>query len=447
MESFLNTEKVFTVLELNSTVRSVIKREFPEQIWVCGEIQGLRPDRSKRHTYFELVQKGSQDEGIVAKVKVALFAGRKPLIERRIKEAKGAFEFKNDIEVKFLCEVSLHAPTGQYSIVVVDIDTVYTLGKVAQNRLKIIEELRVAGLLEKNKLCQIPVLPLKVGLITAYDSAAYHDFINELDLSGFSFKVLAVNCHMQGKLVQADVLAALDYFNGFKPSELDIVIITRGGGSIADLSYFDNKKIAESIAALNFPVISAIGHQINTTITDMVAHTFCKTPTKAAQFLAEIVVEFSQKLDSLEKDILAQAESLVVSSKTQLQNLAISIDSIVARYFVVQREDILDKTHSIAATLRVSLAQQKELLKNKIGILKSSLPKLFEGLYQSLVYSEEKIKILDPKQVLKRGYSLSYKNGRIFKSIKDVEVGDKVTTVLYDGKIDSEVKKKERTNE
>jgi len=283
MDSFLNDQKVYTVLELNTTVRSVIKDKFPEQIWVCGEIQGLRPDRSKRHTYFELVQKGSQNEGIVAKVKVALFAGRRPLIERRIQEAKGAFEFKNDIEVKFLCEVSLHAPTGQYSIVVVDIDTVYTLGKVAQNRLKIIEELKSKGLLEKNKLLPIPLLPLKLGLITAYDSAAYHDFTNELSLSGFSFEVLAVNCHMQGKLVEADVLRALDYFNSLSPSELDVVIITRGGGSIADLSYFDNKKIAESIAALNFPLISAIGHQINTTITDMVAHSFHKTPTKAAQ--------------------------------------------------------------------------------------------------------------------------------------------------------------------
>ncbi|MCF7907850.1 MAG: exodeoxyribonuclease VII large subunit [Candidatus Omnitrophica bacterium] len=447
MDSLFNIPKVYTVLELNNTVRSAIKDKFPEQVWVCGEIQGLRPDRGKRHTYFELVQKGSEVEGIVAKVKVALFAGRKPVIDRRIQETKGAFELKNDIEVKFLCEVSLHAPTGQYSIVIVDIDTVYTLGKVAQNRLKIIEELKQKGAFEKNKLHQLPLLPLKVGLITAYDSAAYHDFTNELSLSGFAFKVLAINCHMQGALVEADLLKGLDFFNKLSPSELDVVIVTRGGGSVADLSYFDNKKIAEAIADLNFPVISAIGHQINTTITDMVAHTFCKTPTKAAQVLVEKMQELSQKLDNLEKDILTKGESLVESAKSQLQNVAISIDSIVSRYFVVHREDILEKMHSIAAILRVSLAQQNEFLKSTVLTLKTALPNVFRSLFEQLSHLEEKVSILDPKQVLRRGYSLTYKNGQIFKSIKDVEVGDRVTTVLYDGKIDSEVKKKEKTNE
>lgn len=447
MDSQFISQKVYSVLELNTAVRSVIKREFPEQIWVCGEIQGLRPERSKKHTYFELVQKGSEDQAIVAKVKVALFAGRRPLIERRIQETKGAFELKNDIEVKFLCEVSLHAPTGQYSLIIVDIDTVYTLGKVAQNRLKIIEDLKKAGLLDKNKLKTLPDVSLNVGLITAYDSAAYHDFTNELKLSGYGFKVLAVNCHMQGKLVEPDLLKALSFFNRLGPKEIDLVVITRGGGSIADLSYFDNRPIAEAIANSHFPIISAIGHQINVTITDMAAHSFCKTPTKAAQFLIEPVAQFMQSIDLFGERIVVQAEDLMKSYQDRLHNLSMAIDSVVSRYFRVQREDILEKTHSIAATLRVSLAGQRGVLKNITAGLKSSLPKLFRDFSSRLKYLEDKVKILDPRQTLKRGYSLAYKNGRIFKSIKEVEIGDKVTTVVYDGRIDSEVKTKEKAND
>ncbi len=447
MDSLFKIQKVYTVLELNTTVRSVIQREFPEQIWVCGEIQGLRPERQKKHIYFELVQKGAQDQGIVAKVKVALFAGRQPLIQRRIQETKGAFEFKNDIEVKFLCEVSLHAPTGQYSLVVVDIDTVYTLGKVAENRLKVIEELKKLGLIEKNKLQLIPLIPLHIGLITAYDSAAYHDFINELDLSGYGFKVLACNCHMQGSLVEKDVLEALSFFNGLSPNELDVIIITRGGGSIADLSCFDNKNIGQKIANSRFAVISAIGHQINTTITDMVAHTFCKTPTKAAQFLTEKVRDFLQNLDNLEEKIITETQDLLQTSKGRLQNITISTDSLLARYFADQLQQILEKKHSIASALAVSLVQKKGLLKTKVGFLKSSLPKLLKSLSGNLSYLEEKINILDPKHVLRRGYSLTFKNGRIFKSVRDVEVGEEITTVLYDGKLDSEVKRKEKQNE
>ncbi len=448
MDSLFSTQKLYTVLELNSEVRAVIKKGFPELVWVCGEIQGLRPpDPSKKHIYFELVQKGEEGEGIVARVKVALFAGRQPLIQRRIQETNGAFELKNDIEVKFLCEVSMHVPSGQYSLVVEDIDTVYTLGKVAQNRLKIIEELKAKGLLEKNKLTVIAALPLKIGLITAYDSAAYHDFINELVLSGYGFKVLAYNCHMQGALVEKDVLGAMDYFNHLSLNDLDVIVITRGGGSIADLAYFDNKKIAESIANSKFAVITGLGHQINETIADLVAHTSCKTPTKSAQLLVEKIREFSQNLDYFQERVTNRAENLLSSCRGKLQNLALNVDSISLRYFRVQREEVLEKKHAIISRMKLALSRQKEALKNKAENLKILLPARFKDLIGRLEHLEQKVKILDPRQVLKRGYSLAYKNGRLMKSIKNIQIGEEFTTILCDGKLESEVKKKENADE
>ena len=443
MKDFLVTEKVFSVLELNTTVRELIQTAFPQTIWVCGEIQGLRPDRNKRHTYFELVQKQAEGDGIVAKVKVALFAGRKPLIERRIKEAEGGFELKNDIEVKFLCEVSLHPPTGQYSLVVVDIDTVYTLGKVAQNRLKIIEDLKKRGLLEKNKLQALPLVPLKIGLITAYDSAAYHDFINELKSSGYSFKVQPQNCHMQGKLVEKDVVEALSAFNRLSLEELDVIVITRGGGSTADLAYFDNKKIAESMAVSNFPIISAIGHQINTTITDMAAHTFCITPTKAAAVLTERVREVVEELGYLEEAIFTKGKRFISDKKVQLQNLAVKTESLSSRYFKVHQEELLEKKHNVLNALGVILTRKREGLRRGGDALSSSLNKIFKYSRDHLKYLDGKIKILSPQNILRRGYSITYKEGRAVKSIDDISEGEDITTVLYEGKIISKVEKKE----
>lgn len=443
MNNFLETNKVFTVLELNTTVRELIQMAFPQTIWVCGEIQGLRPDRDKRHTYFELVQKQAQGDSIVAKIKVALFAGRKPLIEKRIKETEGAFELKNDIEVKFLCEVSLHPPTGQYSLVVVDIDTVYTLGKVAQNRLKIIEDLKKRNLLEKNKLQALPLVPLKVGLITAYDSAAYHDFINELKNSGYSFKIRTQNCHMQGKLVEKDVVKALSIFSKFSSKELDVIVITRGGGSTADLAYFDNKKIAENIAVAKVPVISAIGHQINTTITDMAANTFCITPTKAAVFLVERVKETVEELKYLEEAILTKGERFVSDKKNYLQSLAAKMESLSSRYFRVHREELLGKKHNILSALKIALTQKRESLAGSVDVLHSSLSKIFKHSQDHLKYLDGKIKILDPQNILRRGYSITYKGKKMIKSIDDVKEGEEIVTVLYKGKIISKVKKKE----
>ena len=437
----MEKEKIFTVLELNATVRELIQIAFPQSVWVCGEIQGLRPDRGGRHTYFELVQKEAEGENIVAKVKMALFAGRKPLIEKRIKEVEGGFKLKNDIEVKLLCEVSLHPPTGQYSLVVVDIDTVYTLGKVAQNRLKIIEDLRLRGLLEKNKLLTLPLLPLRIGLITAYDSAAYHDFVNELKSGEYSFKVLTKNCHMQGKAVEGDVVKALHFFNKLSIEKLDVIVITRGGGSTADLAYFDNKKIAENIANSSIPVISAIGHQINTTIADMVSHTFCITPTKAAGFLVEKIREVAENLEFLEKEIVKTSESLLLDKKNQLKDLAVKAESLSLKYFRVHQDVLRDKKHNIESALKIVVTKNKEFIKRSLDNLNTSLNKIFNNSREQIRYLDQKTKILNPESALKRGYSITLKEGRSVKSIDDLRENDLIKTIFYKGSVVSEVKR------
>lgn len=425
MDNLFKTEKVYTILELNNAVRAVIKREFPEQIWVCGEIQDLRVQRNKNHMYFSLVQKDPESDRILAQVEANLFAGDRLLVEKRIREAQVAFELKDDIEVKFLCEVDLYAPRGKYNINVKDIDPVYTLGKVAQSRLKIIEDLRKRGLLEKNKLQPLPIIPLRIGLITAYDSAAYHDFTNELSLSGYSFKVLVYNCHMQGKFVEPDVLKGLDFFNKLTSKELDVIVITRGGGSIADLSYFDNKKIAEAISSLQLPVISALGHQIDTTITDMVAHTVCKTPTKAAQFLVEKVRLVVERLDYAQEVILRKTKEYISDNKKSLHNLTMRVESMASNYFKDHQEKLLEKKYALESALKVVFIKNYHYLNNL----------------------EEKIKILDPKNTLKRGYSITLKEDKVLKSIDEIAESDIIKTLLFSGSIVSTVNRKEKGNE
>ncbi|MFA7676538.1 MAG: exodeoxyribonuclease VII large subunit [Candidatus Omnitrophota bacterium] len=433
------SDKIYTVLELNTEVRELIREKFSGYIWVCGEIQSLRPERSKKHTYFELVQKHSIQDEIVAKVKVALFAGRKIFIEKRLREAAGGFELKNDIEVKFLCEVSLHPPTGQYSLIVVDIDTVYTLGKIAQNRLKIIEDLRTRGLLERNKLQTISDAALKVGLITAYDSAAYHDFTHELKISGCGFMVLACNCHMQGKAVEGDVSKAIDVLNSLGDNELDVIVITRGGGSTADLSYFDSKAIAEKIAGSKFPVVSALGHHIDTTITDMVSHTSCKTPTKAAQFLVEKVKKFLDVLYELQQNILSRSQELLKQECQEVEGIAVRIDALTARYFRAHREELLKARHELSGVTGVIFAKENQQVAAKWMELRNISGIIFRNGRDNLSHLESKVSLLDPRNILKRGYSMTLKGKKAIKSVKDVIQEQTVKTVLYDGNFISRV--------
>jgi exodeoxyribonuclease VII large subunit len=318
---------------------------------------------------------------------------------------------------------------------------------MAQTRQKIIEELKKSGLLEKNKLKELPQIPLKIGLITAYGSAAYHDFTNELSTSGYAFKVLIFDCHMQGNLTEGDVLAALSFFNRLSSDQLDVIVITRGGGSTADLSYFDSKKIAETIADSKFAVISAIGHQINTTITDMASHTFCKTPTKAAQLLTERLKTAEDDLNYLQDNIFVKAKDYIANVKKELQALTVKTETLSSRYFRLHQEEVLELKHKISAVLRVFLAKERQLVKQAIAALGPVLVKLFKSSKNSLQYIEEKIRILDPENTLKRGYSITFKEGKAIKSIDEVSEEDLIKTVLYKGSIISKVRKKEKNYE
>jgi exodeoxyribonuclease VII large subunit len=443
----LKTQKIYTVLELNNAVRKLIKNEFSEYVWVCGELQDFKDSKDKRHIYFNLVQKHPEIDEIIAKVSGVIFEGRKPQIFSRLQEADLSFNLKNDIEVKLLCEVDLYPKTGKFTLIVVDIDPIYTLGKIAQSRQRIMEDLRNKGLLDRNKLTRMPIVPLKIGLVTAYNSAAYHDFTNELKVSCYGFKVLVYNCHMQGRFVERDVVGALNFFNNFSHQELDVIVITRGGGSTADLSWFDNKRIAERIAFSKFPVISALGHQINITIADMVAHTFLKTPTKAAQFLVDLVRRFIDNLMSLQEDIKIRASDCLRNKKKDLETMAVKIDSFMPRYFRFHREELLEKKHHLINCLKVYLIEEKQELERVSRLLPSAVGRIFRRSYQYLGYINDKIKLLDPKNILKRGYSITFKDKKVLKSSKDTCEGDIIVTTLFKGTLISQVKKGEKSEE
>ena len=483
----LKTEKAYSVLELNNTVRGLIRSEFTEYIWVYGEIKDLRISKNKRHIYFDLVQKHPNADEIAAKVSAAIFEGRKQRIFKRIKEAEGVFELKNDIEVKFLCEVDLYPKNGSYNLIIVDIDPVYTLGKLAQNRQKIIEELKRENVFEKNKLLHLSPLPLRIGLVTAHESAAYHDFVSEFKNSGFGFKVFLRNCHMQGKNTEADVVKAIDFFNSLA-DKLDAIVITRGGGSSADLSWFDNKHIAYAIINSKLPVITALGHEINISIADLVAHTTLKTPTKAAQFLVERVNDAWSNLEDIKKSLFREINRFTENKRVLLERDLNHINNFVSVYFRDRSEDIIKKKslifnnvlHSIGTELsntlmrsqrvnsvlsfcfrprRGELKDRESLVFNRVfrcikresnrvddssGALKKHFMTVLDKASRDAKFIEEKVNILNPRVVMRRGYSVSYKNNRLIKYSSDLKKGDKIKTVFFKGRAISRV---ERTEE
>ncbi len=410
-------DEFLTVSELNHFIRDVLNSGFPKSVWVCGEIQGYDRSRDKKHVFFELCEKDTIARDITARIGLVIFAQARGVIDAILKKAENAFELKDDIEVKFLCKVDFYPGHGQVRLIVESIDPVHTLGKIAQDRQRLISLLKQKGILDRNKQLPLADVILNVGLITSYDSAAYHDFISELKRSGYAFKIFLINSIMQGKNTENSVIKALKILED--KGEVDVIVITRGGGSIAELSCFDSEKIAMAIAQLGIPVLSGIGHEINTTVTDLAAHTFAKTPTAIAKFLVERLKEFIEGVD--QRAFLLQTRTLGLL-KSHHQRLAGITEAFKRIPGVRFRE------------ARKSLGDLQEHLKKIIYLrLQNSRTKI--GQYQKLA------QMADPKNTLKRGFSITRsREGRLIRSVKDTKGIKDITTELVDGIINSEVK-------
>jgi exodeoxyribonuclease VII large subunit len=410
-------DEFLTVSELNHFIRDVLNSGFPKSLWVCGEIQGYDRGKDKKHVFFELCEKDPATRDITARIGLVIFAQARPKIDAILKKAENAFELKDDIEVKFLCKVDFYPGHGQVRLIVESIDPVHTLGKIAQDRQRLISLLKEKGILDKNKQLPLPDMVLNVGLITSYDSAAYHDFISELKRSGYSFKVFLVDSVMQGKNTEASVIKALKMLED--KGEVDVIVITRGGGSIAELSSFDSEKIALMIAQLGIPVLSGIGHEINTTVTDLAAHTFAKTPTAIAKFLVERLKEFMEGVDQRALFLQTRTLGLIQSHHQRLASITQALKrASAARFKDFQR----------------ALGDAQEHLKKIIYLrLENSRTKI--NHYQKLA------QMADPKNTLKRGFSITRsQEGRLIRSVKDAKDIKAITTQLVDGIIHSEVK-------
>jgi exodeoxyribonuclease VII large subunit len=433
------SQEFFTVSEFNTLVRDVIASGFPRAIWVCGEIQNLDRYKSKAHLFFDLVEKDEGVKDIKAKAGVAIWAGVRTKIETTLKKAENAFELKDGIEVKFLCKVDYYPVYGTLRLIVENIDPVYTLGKIAQERQKLIAELTKIGILEKNKKLELSPVPLTIGLISAFDSAAYNDFLDELKQSGYGFRIRFVNAVMQGKACEASVAEALRVLNSLEG--LDAIVITRGGGSIADLSAFDAKGITLAIAASRYPVLTGIGHEINISIADLAAHTFAKTPTAVAQFLAERVSLFMDRMaegylrvtDLVQKKLADDRErTRQLAVEAQRGILALLKDKHLAHARII---NALEK-----APVKIFLASRRDLL-DEGAELKKIIQLRMKNAFTRIGNCQKIIEMASPVKTLKRGFSITRtKDGQLVRKASDVGMRERLVTEFAKGSVESEVK-------
>lgn len=462
------------VSELNDLIRGALDAAFPGALWIAGEVRNLRPSKAG-HLFFELVEK--EEEGVEPKAKVdcALFSSTFRKLRQELSDAAASFNLQNDIEIRVRAKVDYYPKAGRLQLIVQDVDPTFTLGRIARQRMKILADLKKRGLLDKNKQTAFRDLPLKVGLLTSVESAAYWDFLSELEQSGYAFEVRVANCFMQGKLTQESVSAALDFF---RHEDVDVICVVRGGGSAVDLSWFDSARIAEAIAVSPVPVITGIGHQVDRTISDEAAFFAAKTPTAVAQFLVGQVSEFLQALDRNQGAIVQRsqrfldrhAERLLIRRqqlRTQARHrLAAAFRQVedfrrrclpLSLRLLAQRAGDLnsraDRIRLLSAHLLKTKARELQQMGERIhpaaiieelGRREQDLTRRFDaslrGVSRRLTHLEQvqkarwhRLKLHDREAVLRKGYCLVSKGSQLVKDAHLLQASDEVTIHFRDG--------------
>ena len=424
-----------SVLELVSGLRDAVRAAFPGQVWVRGEVQNLRRS-ANGHTYFSLVEKAGRGDQARAKLDVVLFRDDKAGVTRALRDVPGA-TLENDVEVRIRGRVDMYAPQGKVQLTMSAIDPVFTVGGIAAARARVLQELVADGLLARNGRLPMPLVPLRVALVASKGSAAYHDFVHELSTSGVGFEVGLVDVRVQGDNASRRIVYGL---RQAAVRAVDVVVLVRGGGSRADLAPFDAEVVARAIADMPVPVICGVGHEVDRSVADEVAHTSCKTPTACAQSLVGRVREFVEDLDDAAHRVSSLARSRAAMASRQLDEAARRVQR-GAPAAIARERARMDRTHGRVHELsrRRTRDASRELADcarraaelGRRGVATASLR--VDG-------TERAVRALDPRRVLERGYTITRTaDGRVVRAPADTAVGDEIVTELAEGRITSRV--------
>lgn len=424
--------------ELNSLVREVIECEMPSEYWVEAELSDCRESRG--HCYMELIEKDEQSATPIAKASAKCWASKWMLVSPYFERITGQ-RLHAGMKVLLKVYAQFHEAFG-FSWIVTDIDPTYSLGDMARKRQEIIRALKAEGVFDLQKELSLPLFCQRIAVISSETAAGYGDFCNQLadNPYGFQFQVQLFPAIMQGEGVEQSIIAALEDIYSLT-IHFDCVVIIRGGGATSDMSGFDTLALAENVANFPLPIITGIGHDRDESILDMVSHTRVKTPTAAASYLVEHLKAVLDTLNDTQERIARLAQQKLTYYKSQFAAVA----ELLPRLFSnvkVRQEARLDIIYN---QLIHSSNSKLSALSSTLTTLESRLPILVERRMMAekhlLQIIEEKTKSLDPAIMLKRGYSMTMKDGKIVRDPKALQVGDEIETRLEKGTIKSIVKK------
>mgnify|MGYP004444489523 CR=1 FL=1 len=381
------------LLQLQQLVKASLEDVFFDRIWVAVEVAECKVNRNG-HCYLTLIE--NDERGMVAKAQAIVWAGRWRVLGPFFEHSVGK---PLEAGMRVLVEVQVqYSELYGLSLIVDDIDPSCTIGAAEQERPKTIARLTAEGMMELNSLLILGTLPRRFAVVSGESAAGYGDFMNHLHKNpyGYSFATELFAAPMQGKEAPGGIIAALDAIAG-RAEEFDAVLILRGGGSMTDLACFDDYDLALNIAQFPLPVLTAIGHERDFHIADMVAHTYLKTPTALADFFVDLFAQDEYAITSLESRML-----LAIKGKKAVE--------------VERMERIRQRMLSNVAARAAAERSRLEML-------------------------EMRISRLNPASILEQGFAMPLQCGRRVAKAAALDESLPLVLILIDGTAECEIKK------
>lgn len=452
--------EIFTLKQVVSSIKKTIEERYARLYWVKAEMHKLNQYPSG-HCFPELLQK--EDGKIVAEMRGTIWKQQFEKINARfVQVAKEPL--KEDTTLLMQVRISFHETYG-LSLQILDIDPNYTLGELQRERQETLKRLQKEGLINKNQQLEFPLLPKRIAVISADSSKGLSDFKKVLEKNewGYRFFTMLFPAYLQGDMAATSINQQLRQIEKVK-HHFDVVVIVRGGGGEVGLSCYNNYELCRSIATFPLPILTGIGHSTNLTVAEMTSYSNAITPTELGEFFIQAFHNFSVPVKESMQRLKIFSKQFFEKSHAEFDKVATGIGYVTRNRLLTTKRDLAELGHQLKINTTKSLGKTQHnlqseqykimnnarvLLSDHRGDLRSivgQLPRAYDNRLERekamLEKLEQSIRLMDPTNVLKRGYSITTIHGKTISMDNTVDVGDIIQTQTAEFEITSIVKDK-----
>lgn len=457
--------QIFSLKQVVSSIRKTIEERYQTAYWVKAEMHKLNLYPSG-HAFPELVQK--ENDKIVAQINASIWNHNFQRINKQFIEVVKE-PLKEGTTLLLQVKVVFHETFG-LSLQILDIDPNYALGELQREREETLKKLQAERLINANQQVDFPLLPQRIAIISGDTSKGLSDFMKVLNGNpwGYHFFTMLFQAYLQGDVAAPSIIQQLKRIEKVK-AHFDVVVIVRGGGGEVGLSCYNNYELCKAIASFPLPVLTGIGHSTNMTVAELVAFRNAITPTELADFLLQTFHDFAVPIKDAHKVLRSSISRILASAKQLFSAETKHFKNSSNNYLLEAKSSLIlesqkfkneaksqlainrDRVNSAQNESRIFSSQLFKFNNEKLEEIVLLLPEKIRNQVQKeqlrVAEMENMVRLMDPKNVLKRGYSISTINGQTIQKNNPVAVGDTIKTITFDFEISSTITKKEEHGE